>query len=291
MSVFEQNMHLLYGEAGDKWLRSLPGQIDVLSSQWGLRELTPFSDLSYHFVARGYQGDEPIVLKLGCDVSVVEQERNALQAFNGYGVATLLEADIKQGALLISRAIPGKTLTELFPKDDDKALEIVCGLAQKLHQAPIRYSFPRLTQWLAILDKEWEIPRMDLQRARALRDTLIRTTKTPVLLHGDLHYSNCLSCDKEWVLIDPKGVIGDPVFDLSGCLVREPFLPMMALQDTSAQVAHRINLIAKTAQVDPQRIWDWTFVQTVLSICWSLEDGQTIDKKLEFLGLLRTAMQ
>jgi len=39
---------------------------------------------------------------------------------------------------------------------------------------------------------------------------LAKISALPVLLHGDLHQDNILSHGDDWLVIDPKGVIGFP---------------------------------------------------------------------------------
>lgn len=43
-----------------------------------------------------------------------------------------------------------------------------------------------------------------------------------MLLHGDFHHDNILlSNNGDYVIIDPKGVIGDPVFDIPRFILNE----------------------------------------------------------------------
>jgi streptomycin 6-kinase len=68
---------------------------------------------------------------------------------------------------------------------------------------------------LATLDKEWKIPINILQKARTLKEHLLaKMSALPVLLHGDLHQDNILSQGDDWLVIDPKGVIGFPINEI-----------------------------------------------------------------------------
>jgi len=290
MIDFKDNIILIYGEKGKDWLENLQNLQKILAEQWGLRDLSPCKDLSYNYVVSGWQDKSPIILKIGCNLLEVQQEYDSIRAFNGHGLIELLNADLDKGAILITRAIPGNTLTTLFPDMDDKALGIACGLVMLLHKAttPAMHKFPLLSEWLSIIDKEWDIPKEQLQLARNLKNDLLRNSQTDVLLHGDVHYANILSNGDDWVVIDPKGVIGDPLYDITGALLREPFKQMMALPDIPGMLQHRILFVAQYCNVSVQQIWAWTFVQTVMSICWSLEDGQDVSLKRKFLDILKT---
>lgn len=287
---FLENINITYGNQGRIWLDSLPHLVTKLATKWNLRDLIPCEDLSYNYVMSGWRNDLPIILKIGIDIPAMQQECAAIRAFNGHGLINLLEADLDQGAIVITRAVPGKTLVSLFNDADDKALGIACNLARQLHKAniPSDHKFPMLSEWFSIIDQNWDLPNQKLQLARNLKNDLINKSKTNVLLHGDLHYANILSDGNDWVVIDPKGVIGDPLYDMTGALLREPFKQMMELSDMAGMLQHRIEFVAQYCNVSVQQIWAWTFVQTVMSICWSLEDGQDVSLKRKFLDILET---
>src|SRR5665647_1430586 len=135
----------------------------------------------------------------------------ALEAFSGYGAVSVL--GIQNNALLLQRLVPGKSLQEHVPQGCLKAIEIACHAMKKLHRAPVPQEghFPHIRDWLSILDKDWSIPSAHIQRARKLKQQLLQTHASPVLLHGDLHRDNILSNGDGWVVIDPKGVIGFPI--------------------------------------------------------------------------------
>src|ERR1700730_733635 len=48
---FISNVHDIFGEAGDAWLRDLPNQITQLSKLWDFHFLNPVPNLSYNFVS------------------------------------------------------------------------------------------------------------------------------------------------------------------------------------------------------------------------------------------------
>jgi len=285
---FENNVRLIYEKEGEKWLENLPFLIKKLASQWNLEDLKVYPDLTYNYVLKGWQEKNPIVLKVGIDLCALQQEYAALQAFKEHGVISVIDANLEEGALLLTQAIPGKTLSSFFPKQDDKALRIACELVTSLHQTPLpkNHSFPLLSEWLKIIDQDWEFPLHQLQRARKLKDELFRNSKSQVLLHGDLHYGNIISNKDTWRVIDPKGVVGDSLYDMTGCLLREPFKLFMSQENIFNFLRHRREFIANYTQRPVKEIWAWTYVQTVMSICWSLEDGQNVDLKRKFLEIL-----
>lgn len=122
------------------------------------------------------------------------------------------------------------------------------------------------------LDKDWNIPNHYLQKVRKLRDELLQTSKPDVLLHGDLHHDNILQNVNDWVVIDPKGVIGEPVYEVAA-FIRNPMPELLNHADAQNIIHNRITHFAEALELSGGRIIDWYFVQAMLSWVWALEDG------------------
>jgi streptomycin 6-kinase len=274
MNTFEKNIISLYGEKGSEWLRQLPNRVSEIAKTWYLTNLKPAENLSYNYVLFGLQDSLPIVLKISPDNKALSTETQALEAFSGYGAMKILAK--MEDALLLEQAVPGEILKAYLPNKQREALSIACIVAQKLHCAPVSKNkiFPHMKDWLAALDKDWDIPREFLLKARQLKNKLLETSPaTDVLLHGDLHHENILSHGYEWRVIDPKGVIGSPVHEV-WAFIREP----------SADIP----FIADTLDFDAGLIRQWYFVHLILAACWNVEDGLSPQK---FLNLANHSLQ
>ncbi len=271
MNSFEDTIQRLYGKQGSYWLRHLPEKIHAIAEKHYLSALKPLSNLSYHYVLAGFQGQQPIILKLAYNADSLKKEASALKAFNGFGAAQVLANE--PGWLITTRAIPGNSLKTYFPKRDETAVTIVCEAIQRLHQASIPpATFLTIQDWLLALDQEWEISPDDLHQARQLRDHLLATAAMPVLLHGDLHHENLLQNGDEWLVIDPKGVIGEPIFDVSAFL-RNPIPELLQHPEAVAFIQLRVERFADIMGYSRLRIVQWCFVQAVLAQAWALEDN------------------
>lgn len=286
--VFQENILKMHGSKGKSWLDRLPNIVTHLAARWNLHDLKAHQNLSYHYVLDGVQNKESIILKIGIDPTSLKNEIAALTAFQSYGVVKVLNTDLEQNALLLECAIPGHTLKNLFPHSDTEAMNVACKMIERLHKAPIpsNYSFPMLTEQLKILDQDWNLPKQYLLEARTLRDTLLKSANIPVLLHGDFHYDNILSHHDDWIVIDPKGVIGDPIFDKIGCLIREPLNALLQMPNAVNLLHNRINQISQHFNLDKKKIIDWTTVHTILASCWCLEDKHDPRNMLKFLEIL-----
>lgn len=239
------------------WLANLPRKVEQIAALWELDDLQPFENISFNYVLEGHQKGNPIVLKMSVDEEALEKEAKALTAFAGFGAIEVL-AQTKE-ALLLQRAIPGVLLKAKFHKGHPDAIKIACAVARRLHQAPLPKDndFQHIKEWLATLDKEWNISRFHLEKARTLKNLLLKRLGTPVLLHGDLHQDNILSNGNEWLIIDPKGVIGSPINEM-WAFVEDP--------------KNDLAFISNYFDFNLDIVIQWYYVHLVLAACWQVED-------------------
>jgi streptomycin 6-kinase len=268
----EQNITNLSSNAfPKKWLAELPELIVQIKATYELSALTPVKNLSYNYVLSGFKGNQPIILKLGPDIDGLKREAVALRAFTGFGVVKTLAAS--DGMILLEHAVSGISLKSYFPEKDNDAIRTCAECLKRLHEAsiPHTHTFPHIKDWLAVLDKDWEIPTPYLKKARQLRDSLLQTSTKDVLLHGDLHHDNILQQGNDWVVIDPKGVIGEHAYEVAA-FIRNP-IPKLLEHDIAGDIIdNRIARFSKILALPAQRILDWCFVQAVLSWIWTVED-------------------
>lgn len=248
---FEQNIQNIYGNKGQLWLSQLDTRIAQLEAAWNLDHLTPHTPLSYNYILKGFQNQLPIIVKLSLDEVSLEKEIAALQAFKNYGAVSLI--DYQKDALLLQGAIPGTSL-----KNHPNAIEITCHIIQRLNQAkiPAKHTFPHIRDWLEILEKPWGMPPGYLEKARIYKSELLKYPYPEVLLHGDLHLDNIILHEKNWAVIDPKGVIGFPINEL--------WAGVQTLDD--------LIYMAHFFEYPLDQVRKWYYVHLILAACWQLED-------------------
>jgi len=281
MKELAKNIINLYGEQGKQWLTSLSEVTARIATAHRLSNLKPVNNLSYNYVLSGLRGSQPIILKLGLDTEALKREALALKAFAGFGAVNILtESD---GMLLLERANPGISLRSYLHEKDNDAIQITSECLKRLHQAPIPsdHHFPHINDWLMALDKNLSIPADYLHKARKLRDELIATSAPPALLHGDLHHDNILQNSNDWIVIDPKGVIGEPAYEVAA-FIRNPIPELLAHNNASGIINNRITQFAEILKLSEHRIINWCYAQAVLAWAWALEDNcdETYFKKL-----------
>lgn len=75
-----------------------------------------------------------------------------------------------------------------------------------------------------------------------------------------------------WLAIDPKGVIGEPAYEV-GALLRNPIPRIFDQPDRPTVLRRRARLLADALGFDAGRVLRWAAVQAVLSAWWDVEDG------------------
>ncbi|MNR78930.1 Aminoglycoside/hydroxyurea antibiotic resistance kinase [compost metagenome] len=223
-------------------------------------------------------GGDPVVLKQPHPHGDEAGAWRSLRHYAGRG-AVSLRARSPDGIVLMERAVPGTALTTLVMEGrDDEAMVIVCEVAAALHRVELPTDpFPCVEDWGCGFKRyrasgDTTLPGALVERAEALFEALAVTQGKRHLLHADLHHDNIVfDARRGWLAIDPKGVIGEPAYEL-GAALRNPTEDPTNFAVTSL-VARRVRLAAERTGIDSERILGWAFAQAVLSAIWSIEDG------------------
>ncbi len=280
-----KTMLQMYKDKGEAWLNSLPHHISECEQQWNITVLPPFAQLSYNYVAPALRTDgSPVVLKIGVPNRELLTEIKALELYQGNGIVKLLASDYEKGTLLLERLSPGTPLAAFVETDDATATTIAAQVMRQLWQpVPSEHIFPSVAIWASGLQnvrKHYDgttgpLPVKLVEEAETLFEELLSSMGEQVLLHGDLHHFNILAAERQpWMAIDPKGVVGEAVYEV-GALLRNPMPQILALPNPSKILEHRICLLSEILQFDRKRIRAWAVAQAVLSAWWNIEDQGT----------------
>lgn len=156
-----------------------------------------------------------------------DKEILACKLFQGENFCKIYEYSLEDQVYIMERIMPADTLYESAPRND--RIKIVGRIFKGLHKTDIPDSaFPTYSEWFEA-GKEGTKNRKDCEELyqylysaeRMLADINQKYSRN-LLLHGDLHHENILKNENgSYTVIDPKGVIGDPVFDLSRFILDE----------------------------------------------------------------------
>lgn len=278
-----------YGETGRAWLLALPATLAAGAARWHLALGPPFAPLSYNYVAPARRADGTrAVLKAVAphppDERAFEREAEALRLFSGRGGVRLLDADAENGVLLIERCEPGTPLRAVSVDDDDRAVRIACGVLRGLWQPPPpAHPFPSVDD-----DRDAALSRLRLSygggtgpfpaaligEVERVLPALTATAPAPTLLHGDLHHGNILAAGGDggevWRAIDPKGLVGDPAYEVAAMLYN-PLPDLLRAPDPARVLARRVAGLAAGLGLERERVRGWGVVRATLVAWWGAE--------------------
>ena len=206
-------------------------RINVLEKyrkQWELSEIDFKSELSnnsliFYAVSKHYGN---VILKILLPDNL-DQEITTLKLFQGDNFCKLYEYSLEDRVYIMERIVPGYTLYESASRNE--RIRIVGEIFKELHKTSLPDSmYPTYNEWFKA-GKEGTKNRKDceglyhyLESAEQMLVDISQKYSRNFLLHGDLHHENILKNEKGgYTVIDPKGVIGDPVFDLSRFILDE----------------------------------------------------------------------
>ena len=180
---------------------------------------------------------------------------------------------------LLERVEPGETLASTATEDE--ALQVVARLFPPWPEVPADVAATPLADFASGLEQA------GLARAAALFSELLSDDVRPVLLHGDLHYDNILTSDRAGhLLIDPKGFIGDPAFDV-GYLVSRPMPSARDRLPLAQAIDRRLAVLPDAIGLDRKRVTAFAYVAAALSAAWAREDRDpAVDRFLESMRIL-----
>jgi len=237
-----------FGDEIMDWVAAAPGEAIRLAGEWGLTlgDTIPHGSTSLTVACTTAAG-RAAVLKLSPQTAVLAEQNRVLRAWAPGGhVPEVLAA--APGALLLARVQPGTAVSAPAPA-------AFAELLDALHSAPVPSGFVPVdlaygTEQFLSRTERMGSPVLgpdDFARARAERDRLVATAVEPVLLHGDLHYSNMLDGGPRGLIaIDPKATLGDREFDAVDFVL-----------DATAPVEERLGVAVAATGLDADRLAGW----------------------------------
>jgi streptomycin 6-kinase len=264
---------------------SEPGSLAHLvraAERWGITLEEPYADVyPGNLVYRCTLGDgTPAVIKTEPD-RLADDEflpgLDALLLYGGGGMVRVLEAERDDRVVLMERVVPGETL---WHAPIDEALEAIASVMTKLRAAPpAGHSYPDARSYHRAWPNHVRLYRgagpidADLfEIGERLFVELCDSSTAPVVLHGDLHYGNVLSSDREgWLAIDPKGIVGEASYEV-GDLFRNRVDELYESSDPVRAMRRRVDAVADLTGFDRERIRGWALAQAVLSEIWTADD-------------------
>lgn len=283
--IFEFTPHQqqkILARFGADMLAHVRKNLAVACERWGLTSLSLVDYFSVNciFLCRSEQFGAA-VLKIGRPCREVNIEVSFLNEYAGGPFCRVYASDVPNGVILLERILPGTRLRETEALEE--RLLAFTELYRNLHRAPQdAREYPTYLGWVQriaqFMQSQSEHTALSayMQQAERLCAALCAEYPKQMLLHGDLHHDNILLGDGgQYRVIDPKGVVGDPVFDLPRFVLNEFYgcddLPYDVYRTrVEAIAAYFEKNLGVPARVTKQCV----FIETAMAHCWNVESGE-----------------
>ncbi|XEC94337.1 aminoglycoside phosphotransferase family protein [Paenibacillus tarimensis] len=278
-SFNQKEIENIINSFGEGFYEKVLRDIDFYADKWTLSSFQLIPSFSANLVFKCYSEDfGSVVLKIGNSSSgEIYTEFNTLCEYIGRRFVRVFDADIENGIILEEGVRPGTPLRD--ESSLEKRLSVFCSLYNGLHITPANAEiYPSYTGWVGRIT-EYMSKRQDcrelylhMKKANDICLSVSSLYSQNMLLHGDFHHDNILlNHDGEYIIIDPKGVVGDPVFDIPRFILNE------FEDEKTTELYKKINniicILEKNLHIPNDIIKQCLYVETAMGECWNVESG------------------
>ncbi|MCQ2004626.1 aminoglycoside phosphotransferase family protein [Rhizobium sp. NRK18] len=245
-----------------------------LAARWDIRDAELIADTHTSHVWRAFRTGGTAIVKALKPAGLGELPGMAyLDWLDGHGAVRVLEA-VRDTFLIEDAGL--RTLGDVVRAGgDDLATDVIAGIVGGLAnpaKAPPASLVPLETNFREL----FAYPESGGDPALAAFIGWAKVTARDLLadqqdirpLHGDLHHDNII-CDDAgtWRIIDPKGLIGDPAYDVAN-VFGNPLGATDLILDP-ARARHLASRFASALDMTEEKILTYAATHAALSICWS----------------------
>lgn len=294
LNLSKEQIDKIIAHFGAEFYQKVLNDIEKYSIDWGLRDFKFIEYYSVNCIFKCYSDKYGnCVLKIGNPCREIMTEYNTLCEYEGRRFCKVYNADIENGALLIECISPG---TQLRAETDiDKRLAIFFDLFNRLHIKAKNDTYPTYLDWVNRITQymkgrcRYKYLTFHMEMAQRICMLLCEKYTGQMLLHGDLHHDNILLSDNNgYIIIDPKGVIGDPVFDIPRYLLNE-FFDNELNEVFYNKITHIISGMSKKLGIPDDDVRNLLYVEMCMANCWNIESGEEpLIENVEFAYKLTT---
>lgn len=267
-----QNLYKYLGDKTDKFLSDTNNRLKKYTQLWQLTGLsfmqTDTVNLLLSCESNLYG---PCVLKMCIPGPVAVTEINCLLAYDGKGFCKLWAYDTTDNVLLLQQVIPGHQMWAV--SDYRERARLMADVVKNLPHIPLDGQ----TEYLTYLGGMEEIHRIltgkggmeellfYLDKAMEIYIGLKQHYRKSYLLHGDLHQENMLlNYAGGYTIIDPQGVVDDPVMLTARFLMNE-------LPCEESKIYEIVAIMSPIIQIPEKDMLKCMFIDCALMNCWCMD--------------------
>jgi streptomycin 6-kinase len=277
------NVLALCGKRGEEWLDELPQLVKTFEQHWSITVDELFPNVEYNFVASATGPDGArFVLKIAPPLTDAEiySESKYLRSLDGDGAVKLFREHRELRAILMERAVPGRSLKSVFDDNEPEAVRPSIDLLQQISRRPpnVRSETISLDDWFDGLRRYpgTDFPAHYAAKALRIYERLFSQAERIGYLHGDFHPDNIVSAQRTpFLVIDPKGIVGHIGYEIAVFLNNFHWW-QEGKRDIRQLLDVAVRQFSDAFDIDPYELRQWAFAQMVLSAWWMFDEMSEI---------------
>lgn len=249
-------------------------------TMWGLRDISWLPDVSTAHVGFCVGPGGRAVLKVSIEPGMVGFEAATLGHFGPEICPCVFGVSIELESILLERFEVAEDLSRLYPDADAEVAVWLPIFNSVRSRSEVPEGFATLAQYSDVFDRassmthDSEIKAL-MRHADQRKGILMGDSGENRLLHGDMHHFNILRVvDNGWRLIDPHGVVGNPLYEL-GAFLRNPWGACYTEPGVRHRLSERVAVLAERLSIPQSVVAEYGFYGAAISVAWSIEEGSS----------------
>lgn len=265
-----------------KW-NVLQEHLQEASRKWNLTEIICVYEKENGGVYRADSAEfGPVILKVHRNVDSLSREFRTLAEMQGKACCQVYAFDSVNGLLLEERIVPGTVLKQ--ESNWERRAASFVQVFEMIHVVPEdEAGYRSYLDWVrdacrTVSNQGNRELSEGMCRAVAIAEEMFEKYPERLLLHGDLHHENILRNESgNYSIIDPKGVVGPPIFDVPRFVLNE-----LDDQEDSLRKVHIdmvIETLSRLLKYPAADLYQLFFMEIMLANAWCFGDGEEIEER------------
>lgn len=262
---------------------SVKERLQIASRKWNLTGIESIYEQKNKGVYRAESTEfASVILKVGADNDSLSGEFQALTEMKGEFCCQVYAFDPAHCLLLEEQVLPGTTLKQ--EPDWKKRAISFSEVFKNIHVVlKSQTSYRSYLDWVrnarrSVIDQQNKQLATGMNLAVEIAERMFGRYPERQLLHGDLHHENLLQNeDGNYVIIDPKGVVGPSIFDIPRFVLNELDDGEDSLR--KAHISKVIEVLSHVLSYPCDDLYQLLFMEIMLANAWNFEDGEEIEKQ------------
>lgn len=295
---FKRKIINRYGKDGHEWINNIDNIIEKYKKKFLLTNIRLVDNVSINVVLFAESAKlGSIVIKIGAPNKTIISEMNTIKYYSPNYFPKCYYYSIEDRVIILERIFPGYNLNTLetfeerlkiFVDISNNLLIPIENIKDKEHflafhdifKSKIEYAYQNKSKYLDIL---WMI-----DKANNIYDKMHNMNLPKYLLHNDLHYKNILKSEDGWKAIDPHGIIGERVIELSQFIRSE--LDNVNL-DNKCEFDKVISLVSEYYKEDISLILETLYLYIVEKVIFYIKNKDSQNRILHNINICKKILR